>query len=235
MADTDRKPLPPYLPYKTFITFLDHLKAIGIPSHIDKSVMANLSGGLQSWLKAGLRYMKLIGTDDAPTPRLAKLAQSQGDERKAMLRELFEATFSFLNGKVDLKNTTPAKLRSAIVEEGAQGETVEKIVAFLVAMAKDANVQMSQLLTQRAPSVRRPRQKPTPRPGTPRQEEEDEDDEDPTEIGSAMKTIALPKSGATLTLSGNINVFELVGAERDLVFQLIDTMRKFEESQEGEP
>ena len=48
-----------------------------------------------------------------------------------------------------------------------------------------------------------------------------------------MKTITLPNSGGTITLSGNINVFELVGAERDLVFALIDTMRKFEESQGG--
>jgi hypothetical protein len=231
MAD-ERKPLPPYPPYRTFLTFLDHLRAIGVPSHIDKSVMTSLSGGMQSWLKASLRYMKLIDANDVPTPRLVKLVDSEGEERKALLLELFKSSYGFLDGKVDLKNTTPQKLRSAIVDLGAQGETVEKIMAFMIAMAKDANVPLSTLLTQRAPSVRKPRAKTTPK------KEPDyvpEDDEEDIPTTTAMKSITLPKSGGIVTLSGDINLFELVGAERDLVFKLIDTMREFEEKHAMDP
>jgi hypothetical protein len=235
MADNERKLLPPYMPYKTFGTFLDHLRALQMPSHIDKSVMSNLSGGMQSWLKAALRYMKLINADDTPTARLEALAMAEGDKRKALLADLFRTTYAFLDGKVDLKNTTPVKLRQAIVEEGATGDTVEKIVAFMIAMAKDANVQMSALLTKRAPSVRRQRAKQTTtRQATVAIETEEDEEDEATDSGAAMKTIALPQSGGTITLSGNINIFELVGSERDLVFQLIDTMRKFEESQGGD-
>lgn len=230
MAENERKLLPPYMPYKTFTTFLDHLRAIGMPSHIDKSVMPSLSGGMQSWLKSTLRYMKLINGADVPSERLEKLANAQGDERKALLRQVFETSYSFLNGKIDLKNATPAKLRSAIVDEGGQGETAEKIMTFMIAMAKDTGIQMSPLLTKRAPSVRRVRAKSSSRVT---QDRTEEDAEERSTTDAPMKTIDLPKSGGSLTLSGNINLFELVGAERELVFTLIDTMRKFEESQEG--
>ena len=48
-----------------------------------------------------------------------------------------------------------------------------------------------------------------------------------------MKTIALPKAGGSITLSGNINLFALTGEERTLVFALIDTMSAFEAKQGG--
>jgi len=219
------------MPYKTFGTFLDHLRAIGTPSHIDKSVMTSLSGGMQSWLKAALRYMKLINGDDTPTAALEQLANAQGDDRKALMRELFAKTYAFLNGKVDLTKTTPVKLREAIVAEGGQGETVEKIITFMVAMAKDAGVSISPLLTKRAP--RRPRVK-TATPSNPSITTDHDDEGDDVEVDTAaMKTIALPKSGGTLTLSGNINLFTLVGNERELVFKLIDAMTAFEETLGG--
>jgi hypothetical protein len=228
MAEGERKPLPPYMPYKTFLTFLDHLRAIGMPSHIDKSVMASMSGGMQNWLRSSLRYMRLVNDQDEPDPRLEKLVAAQGDERKALLADLFRSSYGFLNGKIDLRNTTPAKLRAAISELGAQGETAEKIMAFMISMAKDANIQVSTLLTKRAPSVRRPRQRLATRATVEGEPEIDEDEDEQPKTDSAMKTIELPKSGGKLTLSGNINIFELVDEERELVFALIDTMRKFE-------
>jgi hypothetical protein len=234
MQDTPKK-LPPYVPYKTLMTFLAHLRAIGIPSHIDKSVMSNMSGGIQSWLRAALKYMDLVTATDTPTKRLEELVMAEGEQRKALLSKLFADTYAFLDGKVDLKNTTPVKLREAVVAQGAQGETVEKIIAFMIAMAKDAGIPLSKLLTTRAVSVRRPRVK-TPAARSTQNDGDGGDDEDDNETdasSAAMKVISLPNAGGTLTLSGNINIFALMGAERDLVFALIDTMRKFEESQEG--
>jgi hypothetical protein len=227
MPETERKPLPPYMPYKTFGTFLEHLRAIGMPSHIDKSVMHHLSGGMQSWLKAALRYMKLITADDEPTPRLESLVYADGDNRKAILLDMFNEMYGFATKKLDLKNTTPVKLRQVLGESGAQGETLEKIVAFMVAMGKDADVQMSQLITKRAPSVRRPRQKLQGRVSNQAINEEDEEDEQTTP-DAAMKTVALPKAGGLLTLAGTFNMFDLSGKERDLVFAIIDLMKEFE-------
>jgi hypothetical protein len=230
MPENDRRPLPPYVPYKTFGSFLDHLRAIGVPSHIDKSVMTHLSGGMQSWLKAALRYLALINADDTPTPTLEKLAVAQDEERKKLLRDLFTRGYAFLNGKLDLKNTTPFKLRSAVADLGAQGETVEKIIAFMIAMAKDANITVSPLLLKRASPTRRAKPKQVIRYGPLPPELEEPEPEGTTTIGS----VHLPKSGGSLTLRGDINLYDLVGDERELVFALIDTMRRFDESRGGD-
>ena len=130
-----------------------------MPSHIDKDVMRSLSNGMQSWLKASLRYMKLINAADEPTEALKHLVRAQGDDRKVLLRQLFDETYSFLKGKVDLQNTTPQKLRAAMVDLGAQGETVEKMISFLIGLGKVAGVPLSPYLTNRTTGPRRPRQK----------------------------------------------------------------------------
>lgn len=231
MSDT-RQPLPPYLPYKSFVTFLDHLHAIGMPSHIDKSAMTTMSGAMQSWMRATLRYLKLVDDDDKSSERLAKLVKARGEERKPLLRDLFRSSYAFLDGKVDLKNTTPTKLREAIIAIGAQGETVEKITAFLVAFAKDTDTPISPLLTKRAPRIRKPRKsagaKNTDTPGT-----NGGHDSGPGSADAAIKTVTLPNAGGSITLRSDINVFSLVGKERDLVFKLIDALNALEKELKG--
>jgi hypothetical protein len=238
MADstaTDRKLLPPYVPAKTCITFLDHLPGIGgMPSHIDKAVMSNLSGGMQSWLKASLRYMKLINAEDEPTVMLAKLAGTQGDDRKPLLRELFNSTYSFLAGKIDLQNTTPQKLRSAIVELGAQGETVEKIMSFLIGLGKEAGVTLSPYLTKRTIGPRRPRQKTAKKEGVPVAAGDTDDEEDDDAAPAMTKTVSLPNAAGRVTLIGNFNPLDLVGEERTLVYALVDKMNEFAAKQKEE-
>jgi uncharacterized protein DUF5343 len=158
MSDTasqSRQQVPPYVPYKTFLNFLDTLKSVGMPSHIDKAAMGSMSGGNQSWLKAAMRYMKLIDADGAPQASLRALVDSEGAARKSFLQDLFKRTYRELLQKVDLQNTTPSKLRQAFIELGGQGETVEKNVAFLVAFAKDADVPLSPYITKRAAPTRR--------------------------------------------------------------------------------
>jgi len=161
-----RSGIPPYVPYRTFINFLDGLK-LGVPSHIDKSVLASYSGAMQSWLKASLRVMKLIDAQGVPQTPLYDLAQAEGPVRKAQLKKLFEETYGPIRRMVELETTTPAKLESALNQLGASGETVKKCVSFLTAMAKDAGVDLSPHLLKytRATAPRRPnRQNRTARP-----------------------------------------------------------------------
>lgn len=53
------------------------------------------------------------------------------------------------------------------------------------------------------------------------------------QLGPTMRTVKLPKSGGSITLSGNINIFTLTGEERELVFHLIDMMSEFEAKNGG--
>ena len=47
--DAAPKLVPPYVPYRSFGNFIQSLKQ-GIPARIDRSVMSNMSGALQSQL-----------------------------------------------------------------------------------------------------------------------------------------------------------------------------------------
>ncbi len=152
--------IPPYVPYRTFVTFLDSLK-VGVPSHVDKSVLKSMSGGVQAWLKASLRALRLIDAASVPQDALHKLAAAEGAVRKRLLKSLFTSTYGFLVPSVDLAVTTPAKLESAFFDTGASGDTVRKSIAFMLAFAKDAGVELSpHLLKRGAMSRRTPRRAP---------------------------------------------------------------------------
>ena len=65
---------------------------------------------------------------------------------------------------MELAVTTPAKLESAFFDTGATGDTVRKSIAFMLAFAKDAGVELSPHLLKRGAMPRRtphraPRQK----------------------------------------------------------------------------
>jgi len=140
--------IPPYVPYRTFLAFLETLRH-GVPSHVDKSVLRSMSGGIQGWLKASLKSMKLIDQANVPQALLRELAASEGVRRTQVLKRVFETTYGFLEQSVDLQTTTPAKLEAAFVAAGANGDTVRKAMAFMLSLAKDAEIQLSPHLLRR--------------------------------------------------------------------------------------
>lgn len=222
--------LPPYVPYKTFIGFIDSLR-VGIPSHIDRSVMGSTSGSMQSWLLASLRAMNLIDSHGVPSHQLRTLVSADDEKRKHVLAGLFHVTYGFLSrAGIDLKTTTPSKVQAAFAELGAKGETVEKCIAFMKAMAKDAGVELSPYVIKRMS----PRARSAVRAAIRRAVDDDgevaagDDNGDDSHESKAMKTVALPNAGGSLTLSGNFNPFELAGDERELVYDLIDRMKTYE-------
>ncbi len=146
--NSEKKLLPPYLSYKTFRNFLDSLK-ITMPSRIDKSVMPNFSGANQSWLIGTLKYLKLITEDGLPIPELGKLARAEGDERKKILKDIIIAAYPFLFTKpFSLQSATPRQIEEEFNKTAATGETVKKCIAFFLAAAKDANIELSTFLKQ---------------------------------------------------------------------------------------
>lgn len=145
--------IPPYVPYRTFATFLESLKG-GVPSRIDSSVLRSMSGGVRGWLKAALRSMQLIDASDVPTTALHRLVAAEGTMRQRLLRELFAGTYEFLGRRVDLAAATPAEIEAAFAARGARGDTVRKSIAFMLSMAKEAGVGLSPHLVKRG-AIRR--------------------------------------------------------------------------------
>jgi hypothetical protein len=153
------KAVPPYVSYKTFDNFLNGLKA-GVPSHVDKSVIRNLSGGVQSQLLNALRYLGLIDERNRTQESLTRLASSEGPEREHILAEILQSSYPFLfDDTFDLGSATAMQYYDRFRDAGANGETIRKCAVFVVAAAKDAGLKVSPYI-DRSASTRTDQPKP---------------------------------------------------------------------------
>jgi hypothetical protein len=236
------KPLPPYVPYKTFRTFTDSLKQ-GIPSRIDRSVMNTTSGAIQNQLLAALKYLRLIDDHGTPAAQLKRLVTSEGAERQQVLREVIEASYPFFhNDSFSLAHATPAQFDEKLRATGAGGDTVRKCAAFFLAAAKDAEIPVSSRITSaprpRAQRVARSRTAQSTRrtgpqlePVTqPTQQTLPGNEFQPT---TQSKTVRLP-SGGTVTLTIAVDWLEISEEETAYLLSLRQTLREFPE-QEADP
>lgn len=151
------KLVPPYAPYRSFRNYIDSLKQ-GIPSQIDRSVMRNMSGALQSQLSATLKYLGLVNGAGQPTDRLSRIVHSEGAERSAALRDVAKAAYPFFFQGFDLKAATPKMLSDKFSDMNASGGTVGKCMAFFIGLAKDAEIPLApHLLVMRGNRSGKPR------------------------------------------------------------------------------
>lgn len=221
--------IAPYVSFKTFQSGVQALRNHGLPDQIDRSVWASKSGADQTALLGAFQFLKLIDSKGNTQSQLRQLVGEQETtvaEKNildSILRQSYEGLF-----KLDLETLTPAQFADAIGKYGPQGSTRDRAIRFFVKAAGYCGIKMSGRLTERktrvAPSPKPNASKPKGRGGQQKN----------TEIGqqgaAAMKVIELPQAGGNLTLSGTFNPFELVGAERDLVYSIIDRMKEFEEN-----
>lgn len=141
--DTERKALPPYLPYRTFRTFVESLR-VAIPGRIDRSLMGTMSGTAQGQLIAALRYLDLITLQGSPTEKLTRLVNSEGTDRQKTLRDILTPAYTFLfHEGFPLERATVRQLEEKFNTAGASGETVRKCIAFFTAAAKAADLPLS--------------------------------------------------------------------------------------------
>jgi hypothetical protein len=148
MTDKERqRPVPPYLPWKTFENYVDGLKVFGdhLPNVIDRDSMRNLSGAMQSWLLSGLRSLNMIDENGSPKPRLKQIVQATPDARKGLYKQVIEAEYKFLDG-INLQGATPKQIEAAFETTGATGDTVRKCIVFFVGLAKAADIKLSPLI-----------------------------------------------------------------------------------------
>ena len=160
--------VPPYGSFVTFQSFLKGLKA-GIPGRIDKSVMTNLSGGVQASIVPALKYFKLIDGDGIPTDKLAPLVNSEGAEYQKALKGVLVGAYPFLNSRSFKLETATSKQLDDEFNKLAGGDTVRKCVTFFIPAAKAAGLELS-------PYIKEPKKrtvtngrakKPKPAPATP--------------------------------------------------------------------
>jgi hypothetical protein len=228
----------PYLPFKTFLTGLDHLATITIPRKIELSTFYDMSGHNRAQMLSALKFFKLVDKDGTPESSLSELAHNK-DERKELIRKLLETFYSDIIAE-DLSTTTPSQLDKAL--DGAaynvSGETKKKAKTFLLNAATFAGYKPHHLLTK----ITRNRRKGAAKQAaagsgkaaqTDTNSNADTDAPPPPprqgEPEGTKKTIQL-RRGGSLTLSLAVNILELKGEDRAFVFELIDRLEEYEQA-----
>lgn len=227
----------PYLPFKTFLTGLDHLAAITIPNKIELGTFHGMSGHSRAQMLSALKFLKLVDKDGTPDPSLSELAHNNA-ARKELIRQILDQFYPDIID-LDLSKTTPSQLDKAL--DGAAynvtGDTKKKAKTFLLNAAAFAGYKPHTLLTK----ITRNRKKGAGKQATAGGNAALADangsggkaDETPIKPAStprgSEKTVQLKSGAGSVTLSVDVDLLELEpGEERDFVLKLRDMFRAYE-------
>lgn len=138
---------PPYIPFRTFLTFLEELKVNGLPPQIDRSVLTRFSGGTASQLLGGIKSLGLVNERNQPTPALVSIVDHyQTDEFKQSLRNLLEWAYPYVF-ELNLQTATPAMFADAFKKNvDAREDVLRKCRTFFLHACRDAGVELGQRL-----------------------------------------------------------------------------------------
>lgn len=141
-GNREKSAAPPYTSFRTFLNLLQRMEEEGgVPSHVDRSYLHKLSGGVQNQLLVALRWLDLIGAGGEVQPELRELAL-QGDERPKLVGEMIRRRYPEV---VELgeRNGTQAKLIELFREMGATGATLRKSITFYLKAAEFSGIKSS--------------------------------------------------------------------------------------------
>ena len=236
--DKEKTLSPPYVSFLTFTNFVAWLEDEGIPLRFDRSFwQKKFSGSTGIQLMAGLRFLGLL-KGDVPQPELEALVEAKGDERRALLASIFCNAYEMVDFD-SLRRATPAMLTEWFRAYGLDGDTLRKAESFFINGCKTVDVPLSNALKKKArnkPSKstvgvpkerksvkardRTPHEPPKPPPSL-RQDREQ------------VNKVALA-SGGEVTLSLNVDLFQLSKEDRDFVLNLVDTMKTYADASENQ-
>jgi hypothetical protein len=218
MADDEKKVIVAYVPFKTFLAAIEGFER-HMPVQIDSSVWPTYSGAIRSQLLGAFKFLNLIDDKGHPNMFLKGLVEDKAN-RKATLRKVIETSYKPVIS-AGLQHMTPKMFDDLMDAYGMTGDTQKKVSSFFLQAAKYAEIPMSPLLSKK-------------RAGTTRKRKLTEGEEFDGDIFYASssaqgnsRTVEL-KSGGKLTLILSVNMFDLVGEDRDFVFQVIDECQQYE-------
>lgn len=236
MADTEnggkRQSAAVYVSWVTFKNALEQFVQV-VPNQVDRTAFPGLSGGVQSQLFAGLRFLGLIDDDSKPTPALHALAVPDEAARKkkleALLRERYSDVFA-----IDLLKATPAEL-STLMEQAynVTGDTREKAARFFLSAVEYLGIPVSKFLRRENGSggstTPRKRRSASQRPKGADKDDDDTPDAPAAKASGTSRTVNL-KSGGTLTVSASLDLFSLDEKDMAFVLEIINKLKAYEQT-----
>lgn len=215
--------------YVSWLTFKNGVESLaqGIPNQIDRSTFPGLSGGVQSQLLAGLKFLGLMTDDNKPTAELHALAVQDEHARKEKLKAILQERYAELFA-LDLVKTTPNALSTKMGEAyNVTGDTKEKAIRFFLSAVSYTGVPVSRLFKMPGTSVGTNGTR-TKRRASSRSKPLNNQDEDNQKQASGTSRVVTLVSGGTLTLAASIDLFSLIPEDRRFVFELIDKLDGYE-------
>lgn len=155
-GETGKKSLPPYVSYRTFLSFIDDLRT-GMPSRIDRSFWGErYSGSTGTQLMTGLRFMGLIDGSGVPTIQLRQLVSATGTQRNEVLKQIARNAFSFITERsLNPEVATYAQLEEAFSDTYQMtGDVTRKCIKFFISLLNDARVPLSPYIVKRSKTMR---------------------------------------------------------------------------------
>lgn len=235
----------PYLPFKTFLTGLDHLANITIPTRIELSTFYDMSGHSRAQMLSALKFFKLVDKEGHPQPELSELAHNKND-RAQLIRQFLEKFYPDVIA-LDLSKTTPSLLDKALdgPSYNVTGDTKKKAKTFLLNAATFAGYKPHTLLTKITRNRRKGagKQAAAGSGGKTGQVEAnggaDTADEtpiiNPPKSRGSEKTVHLRSGAGSVTLSIDVDLLKLEpGEDEDLILTLRNTIRAYEKSLQAE-
>lgn len=176
--DEGKGSVPPYVAFSTTKTFLGTLKEHGVPGRIDRSVLGNFSGQVGSQLMTGLKFLRLIDSDNHPTQQMVDLVAAYGtDEWPRALDKAVRGAYGPLVDS-NLSAATPAQFNDRFrALYPAEGDTLRKCMTFFLSAANEAGIPISPYIMKnkkpRTVTVRRKPPKPKPKDTKPKDNGDD--------------------------------------------------------------
>lgn len=213
----DRRPLPPYIPFKTLTGFIQKLKDTAVPPRVDSSLMRSYSGSVARQLVAAMKWLSLVDDNGYTKEMLTRLVASYGtdgwhDEFGVVISDAYSSVI----GDLDLDKTTSAMLAEKFRAFGAEGQVLQKCITFYLAAMRNVGWQISPHLSEKALRQRGERRRSKqPEHGV----EGETRPEAPPVSGMVRFSFPIPdKATATMTLPGDLTsedwemVSSMVGA-----------------------
>jgi hypothetical protein len=216
-----------YLPFKTFLSAIEALEH-GIPKKIDRTIWRTQSYIVQTQIIMALRFLGLVDEDDNPTLEMHHFVEKKSD-RKTMLKNLLIHAYRPIID-LDLTKTTPKMLDDAMEQYNVSGDTKKKAVRFFLQAAKYVEMPLHPLLSSQIRNTNGPRKKRTIKPAFIGDMNGAADPAYNPDVRATSTQAAGLSNGGKVVLQVFGDPFALPSEERNLIFELVDKLRKHAES-----
>ena len=222
---------PPYVSFNTFKTLLDWLKVEGVPLRLDRSFWHDkFSGSTGSQLMASLRFLGLLDGNN-PLPELENLIQAESDKKSLVLKALIQNSYTFIHFE-ELHRATPSMLLSWFKTYPIDGHTLRKAISFFISASIEADIPISNSIKKmskyRSKSKGLETGHKTSQINSPSNSiSTDINSVNTTKSAINQSTVNL-KSGGSLNLSIDVNLFDLSETDRKFVLSVIDAVKNYE-------